>query len=104
MSFVYYGSVDSMIDGQSMSHLHQVASFDRYNNQFELINFYVNDDAECKMKHKFTTFEPAIALYVHPQVVPFTLQMPAEELKMEAIVNWISVSLIQFSLRWGGRA
>lgn len=104
MSFVYYGSVDSMIDGQSMSHLHQVASFDRYNNQFELINFYVNDDAECKMKHKFTTFEPAIALYVHPQVVPFTLQKPAEELKMEAIANWISVSLIQFSLRWGGRA
>lgn len=80
VSFVYYGSVESMIDGEPMAHLHSVASFDRYHNQYELINFYMNDDPECKVKHNFTTFEPAIAMYVHPEVIPFTLQAPADEL------------------------
>lgn len=39
-----------MEEGKPMAHLHQAASFDRFHHQYELINFYMNDEPECKLK------------------------------------------------------
>jgi hypothetical protein len=73
MGFVYYGSEESLMEGGVMSHLKDLAAFDRTNNPSEPIQFYVNTEPECKEKRSFAPNEPAVALYVHKDVLPFTL-------------------------------
>lgn len=50
--FVYFGSSDSL--NKKMTHLHEVATFDRFNfNQDSPVTFYLNTDKVCKYSFGF---------------------------------------------------
>lgn len=69
---VYFGSKESMEQDGKMSHLNEVAQFDMFSYPSEPIQFYYNSDENCKAKRNFEKDEPAVALYVHKEVLPFT--------------------------------
>lgn len=90
---MYFGSEEEIYEGGAMAHIQQVASFDRFTNPSEPITFYFNTEPECKERRMFAPDEPAVALYVHAEVLPFTLQSPDDDLSFERLVTWISVSI-----------
>lgn len=99
---MYYGSEESL--SGEMSHIKDLAAFDRFNNPGEPITFYVNTEPECREKRMFTADQPAVALYVHADVLPFSLQGPEDDLSLAHLSRWVNVSILQFSMRWGHRA
>ncbi len=65
--FVYFGASDSL--NKKMSHLHEVAIFDRFNfHQDSPATFYLNSDKVCKISQGFQKPGPAIGLYLHSDV------------------------------------
>lgn len=104
MAFIYFGSEADLGEEGSMSHIKDLAAFDRFHNPHEPINFYVNTEPECKAERQFEPDQPAVALFVHEEVLPFSLQAPDDDLSMANLTRWLNVSILQFSLRWGGRA
>lgn len=87
-----------------MEHLERVAYFDSMGFRFEPVPYYIVEDPLCK-KHKdyLATDGPAVVLYVHSYVPPYILKDTILD-NAEDLSVWISLSLIQFTLRWGERA
>lgn len=104
ISFVYFGNEEDIFEGGKMAHIQQMASADRFIHPEEPITFYFNTDPQCKKDRMFAPDEPAVALYCHSEVLPFTLQAPDDDLSFERLVSWISISITQFSLKWGSRS
>ncbi len=68
--FVYYGSVISL--DRTHTQMRQVVAYDRFSFNEYPVQFFINADAECKKQRGFDGELPAVALYVHSTVPPFT--------------------------------
>jgi len=72
--FVFYGSEVAL--ESTYGQMRQVVAFDRFSfNEYPVV-FFVNTDPECKKLRGFEHELPAVALYVHSTVPPFTRQEP----------------------------
>ena len=80
IGLVYFGDEEDIFEGGKMAHIQQMASADRFLHPEEPIAFYFNTDPQCKKDRMFAPDEPAVALYVHSEVLPFTLQAPDDDL------------------------
>jgi len=80
-----------------MAHLARVVLKDRFSFQeTQRINFFVNDDPDCKERRQFDPDHPAVSLYVHPDVPPFVLQAPEDDLSYEFVSTWLSISMVEY--------
>ena len=43
-------------------------------------------------------------MYFHKDVVPFTRQQPDQDISYSTLARWISVSYVEFNLKYGQRA
>jgi len=89
--------------GGKMDHLKKVIAHDRFTFFDQRVEFFFNTDKECAEKRQFNPEEPAIALYVHEDIPPFTLTKQ-EDLVYEHLIIWISTSIVESNLQWGSRA
>ena len=99
---VYFGQVEDLYGGK-MDHLKKVIAHDRFTFFDQRVEFFFNTDKECAEKRQFNPEEPAIALYVHEDIPPFTLTKQ-EDLVYEHLIIWISTSIVESNLQWGSRA
>jgi len=67
---VYFGSKVSL--EQSHAHMRQVVAFDRFSFNEYPVQFFINSEVDCKKQRGFENELPAVALYVHSTVPPFT--------------------------------
>jgi hypothetical protein len=72
--FVYYGTRVSL--EQTHAQMRQVVAYDRFSFNEYPVQFFLNTDVECKKLRGFEHELPAVALYVHSTVPPFTRQEP----------------------------
>ena len=102
---VYFGDSSELYGKGKMSHLGSVVVKDRFSFQDTMnIEFYVNSDEECKKERQFESDEPAIALYAHPEMVPFTLEGDQDDMSFTFVSNWLSVSLTEAFALWSTRS
>jgi hypothetical protein len=52
----------------------------------------------------FKDDEPALALYIHHDMVPLKFQSPDDDLSYKNLLEVINVSIVQIQLLWGERA
>lgn len=63
ISFVYFGSKESIEHGGDFAHLHKVSTHDKFTYPEQPILFFYNTDPECKEKYKLKVDQPSIVLY-----------------------------------------
>jgi len=68
--FVFFGTKEQLTT--THHHIRQISAFDRFTFNESNIDFYYNHDTGCKVRRDFTADHPAVALYLHKDVLPFT--------------------------------
>jgi len=100
ISFVYFGSKESLEVGGSMSHLAKVSTTDSFNYPEQPILFYYNTDPECKEYYKLKADEPSIVMYTNKANI---LEGSKEDLSTHRLLKWINQKIAFSKLEWNRR-
>jgi hypothetical protein len=91
-------------EGGDLAYLHKLTTYDRFLYTDDPILFFYNSDPQCKINRNLNVDEPSIVLYVDQSMAPFVLQGPNDDLSMNALFHWTSLSITQGRMKYGRRA
>jgi len=93
VSFIYLGERRD-IEGGSLTHLHTLAALDGFNHPFEQVNYYYNEDKQCRDDLDLPKNKRAIALNLHKNYPPIILDESETDINsVKELQEWISIQV-----------
>jgi len=91
-------------EGGELAYLHKLTTYDRFLYTDDPILFFYNTDLQCKKDRGLKVDEPSVVLYVDQSMAPFVLQGPDDDMTMNTLFHWTSLSITQGRMKYGRRA